>query len=211
MDGKNPADVLFLNSGRLQKPQTSQLGKDVTESSSIPMKERVDRSPGAGGPCTITQPIMVQRMVHTDTVQAAHLLVFTPWSKQTPPQMSWWHLSPGSVEKCQTGPADPEASKEEVRVLIKGQLAFSCVLPTDKSHLFSKHTQPGQQTHNKVIQSSGIKLGRLAGHLETAQATCKVGSRRHLVEPPSCKPDPFPMQPLENILQKNFWKHEEIE
>lgn len=77
MDGKNPADVLFLNSGRLQKPQTSRLGKDVTESSSIPMKERVDRSPGAGGPCTVTQPVMVQRMVHTDTVQAAHLLVFT--------------------------------------------------------------------------------------------------------------------------------------
>lgn len=70
MDGKNPVDVLSLNSGRLQKPQTSQLGRDVNESSYIPMKERVERSPARlqVGPSFLhCLTGVLKSMVHTDT------------------------------------------------------------------------------------------------------------------------------------------------
>lgn len=82
MDRKNPVDVLFLNSRRLQKLQTSQLGKDATESSYIPMKERVDRSPARLQvvPSLLhchTVSHSTEDGAHRHTVQAAHVFVFT--------------------------------------------------------------------------------------------------------------------------------------
>lgn len=82
MDGKNPVDVLSLNSGRLQKPQTSQLGKDVNESSYIPMKEGVERSPARLQVVPsllhcLTLRCTKEHGAHRHTVQAAHVLFFS--------------------------------------------------------------------------------------------------------------------------------------
>lgn len=81
MDGKNPVDALSLKSGRLQKPQTSQLGKYVNESNYIHMKEKVNRS------SAWLQVVPSFLHCHTvnyttgdgaqrHTVQAAHVLFF---------------------------------------------------------------------------------------------------------------------------------------
>lgn len=81
MDGKNPEDVLSLNSGRWQKPLKSQLGKDANESSYILMKERVDRSPAR---LRVVPSLLHYHRVnyitedgaHRHTAQAGHVLFF---------------------------------------------------------------------------------------------------------------------------------------
>lgn len=80
MDGKNPVNVLSLNSGRLQKLQTSQLGKYVNESSYIAMKERTDRSPAR---LWVVSSLLhchnytTEDGAHIHTAQADHVLSFS--------------------------------------------------------------------------------------------------------------------------------------